>query len=90
MNKVRDAKFLSADPLKCVCDLVENEGGRAEAKRQCEVIVVLLVAVDTKEGPVLWSHRAKTEGVANVNLCQQCAPPQVQNHVNSVIDGDVL
>ena len=90
MNKVRDAKFLSADPLKCVCDLVENEGGRAEAKRQYKVIVVLLAPVDTKEGPVLWSHRAKAEGVANINLCQQCAPPQAQNHVDSVIDGDVL
>ena len=57
MNKVRDAKFLSADPLKCVCDLVENEGGRAEAKRKYEVIVVLLAPVNTKEGPVLWLHR---------------------------------
>ena len=32
VNKVGDTKFLAADPLKCVCNLVENEGTERRPK----------------------------------------------------------
>ena len=55
-------------PLEGIGEVVKDEGGTAETKREAGVEVERAEPVETKKGPIGMSDGAKTEGMLDIEF----------------------